>query len=138
MLKKSLTVLAMTVAILIPAFASADPPRVNDVTVPSVSVTQLQNLAEAVLDRVSVVQKRTASLFSETYVNGTWSPAVYYGDERIKFNGAVFTSLEWFQNANNVLDKAWECFMNEEFKAALGYARSANDIFKMLAAQARS
>ncbi len=137
MLKKALLVVALTVAMLIPAFASADPPRVNDVTVPSVSVTQLMNLAEAVLDRVSVVQKRTATMFSETYVNGTWSPAAYYGDERIRYNGAVLTSFEWFQNANNILDKAWECFMNEEFKASLGYARSANDIFKMLADHAR-
>ncbi|MCC6160184.1 MAG: hypothetical protein IT350_19185 [Deltaproteobacteria bacterium] len=136
MLKKALSVVALTVAILTPTFASADPPRVNDVTVPAVSVTQLMNLAEAVLDRVSLVQKRTASMFSDTYVNGTWSPAEYYGDERIKFNGTVLTSYEWFQNANNVLDKAWECFMNEEFKASLGYARSANDIFKMLAAHA--
>lgn len=137
MLKKSLTVVALTAAMLIPSFASADPPRVNDVTIPSVSVTQLMNLAEAVLDRVSVMQKRTATMFSDTYVNGTWSPAVYYGDERIKFNGGVMTSYEWFQSANNILDKAWECFMNEEFKASLGYARSANDIFKMLAQNAR-
>lgn len=132
MFKSTLTAAVLILALAAPVLAYAGESEYVNPPDAEVKVEQLARLAEAVLDRVDTMQSRAADLFNESYSNGTYTPASFYGDERLKFRGAVRTSLDWFKVAGNVQDKAWSVYMDGNYRAAMQYAREANAIYKML------
>jgi len=120
MSKKTLAALAVAFCLVaVPAFAQDE-------------AALFEEMSQISIDRADTALLAAWDLFHDILIGGIYSPALFNGNELLRYNGRDRTSAQWYKRGYFLYEKAWDSAVDGRNRQSVRLANRANGIFNML------
>ena len=90
-----------------------------------------EEMSQISIDRADASWLAAWDLFHDFLIGGIYSPALFKGDEVLRYNGRDLTSAQWYNRGHSLYEKAWDRAVDGRNRQSVRLANRANGIFKM-------